>query len=281
MSGLANLQQPAGDFMAKGNAGSAAAGDGQKHMTLTEVAKRSGLSMPTLQKYKQRYGDRIPSVGKGRKQRYPEESLPVFAQLREENMARRGRPRKDAAATPARRRGRPRKTGSGAAATNGRRRGRPRKAASGGGEKLLTLTQVGEQTRISYPTLLRYVKSSLARIPHVGAGRRRRFKPEAVSVFQQLRGESRRGRPPGSKTGSKTKTGARRGRPPGSKTKTGARRGRPPGTATGARRGRPPGIANAAAGAAVTRLSSLLKRLERRLAAVERELKKPLRVVRR
>jgi hypothetical protein len=104
--------------MAKESAGSAAAaGDGQRLMTLTEVAKRTKMSMPTLQKYKKRHGDRIPSVGKGRTQRYPEESLPVFNQLREENLARRGRPRKDGSAAPAgpRRRGRPRWAAPGAA----------------------------------------------------------------------------------------------------------------------------------------------------------------------
>src|SRR5438045_2296222 len=67
-------------------------------LTLTEVAKRTGISMPTLQKYKKQHADRIPSKGKGRAQRYPEESLAVFSTLRDENMAKRGRPRKDAAA---------------------------------------------------------------------------------------------------------------------------------------------------------------------------------------
>jgi hypothetical protein len=122
--------------MAKENAGSAAAGDGQRLLTLTEVARRVDTSMPTLQKYKKRYGDRIPSVGKGRTQRYPESALPVFEQLRKENLARRGRPRKNAAAAPgapapAKRRGRPRKAVAAAAVVAKRRPGRPRKAAAG------------------------------------------------------------------------------------------------------------------------------------------------------
>jgi DNA-binding transcriptional MerR regulator len=255
--------------MAKENAGSAAAaGDGQRLMTLTEVAKRTRMSMPTLQKYKKRYGDRIPSVGKGRTQRYPDESLPVFEQLKKENMARRGRPRKNPAAPgapPAKRRpGRPRKS-SAAPAPAARRRGRPRKAAApapapapaGGGEGLLTLTQISETAGISYPTLLRYVKLHLKKLPHVGRGRRRRFKPEAVPVFQQLRSESRRGRKPG-------KAAARRGRPPG----------------TGARRGRPPGSGRAAAGATDSGLAAILQRLEKRLASLEEAVKKPFRLVR-
>jgi hypothetical protein len=270
--------------MANESAASAATGgDGQRLMTLTEVAKRTKLSMPTLQKYKKRYGDRIPSVGKGRTQRYPEKALPVFEQLREENLARRGRPRKDAAAAPPRprRRGRRRQAGAvPAVPANGRRRrrrGRPRQAA-GGGERLLTLTEIQQQTKISYPTLLRYVKTHGRRIPSVGSGRRRRYKPEAVAVFQKLRSESRRGRRPAS--GAKA-AGARRGRPPGARQAgAGKRRGRPPGSGA-KRRGRPPGRPPAAAGGGLgARVTSLLRKLEQRLAKIENEIKKPLRLVR-
>ncbi|HEV8241080.1 MAG TPA: hypothetical protein VGS57_17065 [Thermoanaerobaculia bacterium] len=256
--------------MAKENAGSAAAaGDGQRLMTLTEVAKRTKMSMPTLQKYKKRYGDRIPSVGKGRTQRYPDEALPVFEQLKKENLARRGRPRKNAApggAAPApakRRPGRPRKNAAAPAPAPAKRRGRPRKAAAGttgGGEGLLTLTQVAESTGISYPTLLRYVKLHGNRLASVGRGRRRRFKAEAVPMFQQLRSESRRGRKPG---------------------KAAARRGRPPGT-TGARRGRPPGSGSAAAGgnAVTAGFAAALRRIEKQLADLQNAIKKPFRLVR-
>ncbi len=264
--------------MPKETAGSAAAGGGQRLLTLTEVAKQINASMPTLQKYKKRYGDRIPSVGKGRTQRYPESALPVFEQLRKENMARRGRPRKDAAAAPgasapAKRRGRPRKAAVVAVAAK-RGPGRPRKVAAaqvaaqgaaqgaptGGGEGLLTLTQVAGTTGISYPTLLRYVKLHGKRLPSVGRGRRRRFKAEAVPVFQQLRSESRRGRKPGSKVAK------RRGRPPG------------PGKAP-ARRGRPPGSGRAAT-ADTSGLAGILRSLEQRLAGIESALKTPYRLVR-
>jgi len=259
--------------MAKESAGSAAAaGDGQRLMTLTEVAKRTKMSMPTLQKYKKRYGDRIPSVGKGRTQRYPDEALPVFEELKRENLARRGRPRKNAApgaAAPApakRRPGRPRKNAAAppAPAPVKRRPGRPRKAvaaSTGGGEGLLTLTHVAESTGISYPTLLRYVKLHGKRLPSVGRGRRRRFKAEAVPVFQQLRSESRRGRKPG---------------------KAAARRGRPPGTSTGARRGRPPGsgAATGATAAVTAGLAAALRRIEKQLADLQNAIKKPLRLVR-
>ena len=186
----------------------------RKLYTLSEISQRTGISMPTLQRYKKMYQSRIPSEGKGRKQRYPEESLPVFEQLRVENAGRRGRPRKDASAPRAaasaakRGRGRGRKAAAAPAATAAKR-GRGRKAAaakpaaaakrgrkpaaSGGRSNLLTLGQVSTQTGISYPTLVRYVRLHSNRLPSEGTGRSRRFHPEAVDVFRQLRSESGRG----------------------------------------------------------------------------------------
>jgi hypothetical protein len=73
----------------------------EKLFTLSEVSQRTGISMPTLQRYKKTYQGRIPSEGVGRKQRYPEHALPVFAELRTENAGKRGRPRKNAAAAGA------------------------------------------------------------------------------------------------------------------------------------------------------------------------------------
>jgi len=145
----------------------------QKLLTLTEVSEQTGISMPTLQRYKKGYQDRIPSVGKGRKQRYPEDALPVFEQIKKENVKRRGRPRKSESA--------PKKA----------KAPRKQRADTSG---LLTLTKIAEETGISYPTLVRYVKLYKDRIPHRGSGRGRRFLPEAVEVFKQLRAESPRGR---------------------------------------------------------------------------------------
>lgn len=140
-------------------------------LTLSEVSRRTRISMPTLQKYKKRYAARIPSVGLGRRQRYPLASLAVFQQLREEGLSRRGRRRKVAtSARPA--------------------------AASGVPEGLLSLQQIRSETGISYPTLLRYAKLYLDRIPHVGTGKRRRYPRQAVDVFRELRRSSTRGRKP-------------------------------------------------------------------------------------
>ena len=164
----------------------------EKLYTLTEVAKRTNISMPTLQRYKKLYQDRIPSSGAGRTQRYPEDALDVFRQLKDENMGKRGRPRKNAS-PDARTVKRPksssrvRRAAAMAAAKKAER-------AGGSSDSLLTLKQIEGLTGISYPTLLRYVKTSLKRIPHKGTGRKRRYLPEAVGVFKTLREESRRGR---------------------------------------------------------------------------------------
>lgn len=234
-----------------------------KLYTLTEVSKRTKISMPTLQRYKKLYQSRIPSKGTGRSQRYPEAALDVFLQLKQENIGRRGRPRK---------------SDSGGAAKKARakkapaRRGRPKKAAaakkkSASGRKLLTLTEISKQTGISYPTLLRYVKSNLDEIPHEGEGRSRRFKPAAVAVFKRLRGASSRGRgrPPAAKPVK------RRGRPPGRPKKAAAKK---PG-----RRGRPPkSAADAAVSSKLKELEKANKALERRLNQLERKLRKPVKV---
>lgn len=203
---------------------------GGKLYTLSEIAKLTGVSMPTLQRYKKLYQDRIPSVGEGRRQRYPESSLPVFNELKIENAGRRGRPRKDASAPAAQGRGRKpaaRKSSGAArparvarAAQPAARRGRPpaaarrgqkgagapRRGARGGKEGLLTLTQISKETGISYPTLVRYVRLHSDRLPHEGTGRSRRFYPKAVEVFRLLRQESgrserRRGPAPGAGRG--------------------------------------------------------------------------------
>jgi predicted DNA-binding transcriptional regulator AlpA len=213
---------------------------GEKLFTLSEISQKTGISMPTLQRYKKMYQDRIPSAGEGRKQRYPESALPVFDEIKTENAGKRGRPRKDPSAPrperPAKRAGgrkaaaapRPaaaakRTAGRKAAATpTGRRPGRPSKSGNqksgsqkSGGQKpgnLMTLTQISETTGISYPTLVRYVRIHADRLPSEGKGRARRFYPQAVDVFRQLRSESGRGgRKKGSGAAAKS-TGTGRGR---------------------------------------------------------------------
>ncbi|MEO1368016.1 MAG: helix-turn-helix domain-containing protein [Acidobacteriota bacterium] len=216
-------------------------------LTLTEVSERTNISMPTLQRYKKQYQDQIPSRGSGRTQRYPVEALEVFTQLKEENMKKRGRPRKNKAAED-----KPKTV---------RRPPAPRAKPAESEDNLITLKEIGEQTGISYPTLLRYVKSNIARIPHVGEGRGRRYPPEAIDVFRTLRQESRRGR-----------KAARSGAPASTTVRT----------ATRVR----PAAASPASSGALEELQAQLKelqkshmQLQRHVQHLEKELAKPFKVV--
>jgi predicted DNA-binding transcriptional regulator AlpA len=203
--------------------------DDEKLFTLSEIAQKTKISMPTLQRYKKLYQNRIPAVGSGRKQRYPESAIPVFNEIKGENIGRRGRPRKDASEAgtrrvAGRRAGRPAATAAPRGRATPARRGRPPavrpagrpagRAGAGRGARrtpgnLLTLTQVSEMTGISYPTLVRYVRLYSDRLPHEGKGRARRFHPEAVEVFRELRQQSGRGgRKPGSGGGRAAANGA-------------------------------------------------------------------------
>jgi hypothetical protein len=189
----------------------------EKLYTLSEISQRTGISMPTLQRYKKSYQGRLPSVGSGRKQRYPEHALPVFEEIRTENAGRRGRPRKSAAAGAprgARKPGRP-----------GRRPGRAgkRPAAAAGRRAGAAGRRAGAAAR---------------------AGRRpagRRPGRPAGAAARRARPAARRGRPPG------RAAAARPGRPrkaaagPGRPRRAAGRVGRPAGSgrraAGGKRRG--------------------------------------------
>jgi len=151
----------------------------KKLYTLSEVSSRTGISMPTLQRYKKLYQARLPAVGEGRRQRYPIEALRVFLTLKKESDRRRGRVGK-------------KRTSARAVKRNAKSKEPQQESRDEG--PLLTLLQVGRMTGISYPTLLRYVRLHILQIPHQGSGRRRRYRPEAVAVFQRLREQSRRGR---------------------------------------------------------------------------------------
>lgn len=159
---------------------SAAAAGKKNLLTLGELARRAGVSMATAQRYKRLYQDRVPSEGEGRKQRYPVAAVKVFRDLKKERIANRAAGRRKSPKKPA-------------------------KAASSG-TALLTLSSISSQTNISYPTLQRYVKLFSDRIPHEGVGRKRRYHPDSVAVFRQLRAESRPGRKP--KAGGQVKATA-------------------------------------------------------------------------
>lgn len=233
-----------------------------KLYTLTEVARQTNISMPTLQRYKKLYQDRIPSQGQGRLQRYPGEALDVFRQLKKENIGRRGRPRKNAAAKVAPAKARGRKPAAKPAARAAK--AKAAKPADG----LLTLTQIGQMTGISYPTLLRYVKTNLKALPHKGTGRARRFKPEAVPVFKDMRSKSKRGR-----KAKKLMAAAAVPAKPKAKAKAAPKAARK-------RPGRPPKTVEASE--LLSRINSLEKtnaRIMRDLARIQKKLSKPIKVV--
>lgn len=160
--------------------------------TLSAVAEKTGISLNTLVRYKKKHQRRIPSVGKGRSQRYPKEAFPVFARIKEENLAKRGVKKRTKRKSTRRRV--PTKR-----AKRKSSRGKKSSAARAGAEELLTLRQVAELARISYGTAARYANVHAARIPYQGGGRKRRYPKKAVAVFKKIRSESKPGRKPGAK----------------------------------------------------------------------------------
>lgn len=169
---------------------------GPSLLTLSSICQETGISYPTLQRYVRLFGDRIPHEGEGRKRRYHPDAVAVFRELRAESKPGRKPKAAPAAKSPARKKRKARAAAKPAAAA----------------PKLLTLTAIGQQTGISGPTLQRYLKLYGDRIPHEGEGRKRRYHPEAVAVFRELRSQSRRGRKPKAKVAAAAKTPVRRKR---------------------------------------------------------------------
>ena len=159
------------------------AAGGPSLLTLSSIGQQTGISYPTLQRYVRLFGDRIPHEGEGRKRRYHPDSVAVFRELRAESKPGRKPKAEPAARPPARK----------------KRKARAAAKPEAAGPKLLTLTAIGQQTGISGPTLQRYLKLYGDRIPHEGEGRKRRYHPEAVAVFRELRSQSKRGRKPKAK----------------------------------------------------------------------------------
>ncbi|MEM7482810.1 MAG: helix-turn-helix domain-containing protein [Acidobacteriota bacterium] len=153
-----------------------------KLLTLSEVSRRANISMPTLQRYKKEYQDRIPSQGEGRKQRYPASAIAVFQQIKKENVSKRGRPSRQASSS-----------GAKAKAKGGRRassRRQSKKASPAKKGDLLTLKEVSKRVGVSYPTASRYAKIHQDEIPSEGEGRKRRYPVKAVDVFKRLKKEN-------------------------------------------------------------------------------------------
>lgn len=119
-------------------------------------------------------------------------------------------------------------------------------------EGLLTLKEVQRQTGISYPTLRKYVDIHSDEIPSEGEGRRRRYPPEAVEVFRAIRQRKGKG-------------------------------GRPRKKATEAKSGRstaPAAAVPAEVGRRLARIEKSLDKLAQQMSRLEKELRKPLKIVR-
>lgn len=165
----------------------------RKLYTLTEVGTKAGVSMPTMQRYKKEYQQRIPSQGKGRTQRYPEEAIAAVREIKEENLKRRGGARRGKAKTRAK--------------TKTKTKAR---AAAKTSETYLPLTEIARRAGISYPTARKYAAQNAGSVPSRGRGRSRRYGVETVEVFKRLRSQSRRGRRPGAARGGRKRATARR-----------------------------------------------------------------------
>lgn len=78
---------------------------------------------------------------------------------------------------------------------------KPAKTSRSTSTSLLTLGQIAERTGISYPTLVRYVRDHGDRLPSEGEGRSRRYYPEAINIFNEIRSTTKGGRKPGAGKG--------------------------------------------------------------------------------
>lgn len=196
-------------------------GTEERMFSLMEVAQETGIAMPILLRYKREHPNRIPSSGSGAQQRFPEKAFAIFQQIHDEEMSEREAPRRGGfglLSLPRVKRSReqpedpPKRRPEAPAAEEST--AQPAETtpepASGAtapttGEATLTLKDISETLGIAYPTVARYATKFPDRIPHEGEGRRRRFPPEAIEVFRQIRKESKPGRPPKSKSKAKPK----------------------------------------------------------------------------
>jgi len=143
----------------------------RKLLSLSELEELTGMKRSVLVRYARRYQDRIPSIGLDEEQRFPPRAVPIFLSIAKEV--------ETASAT--------------SAEQTLMHRELNRAPAAGMPKNLLRLSEISKLTGISYPSLVRYLRTQGDRIPGVGEGRERRFPPEAVEIFRVLRQESGRG----------------------------------------------------------------------------------------
>jgi excisionase family DNA binding protein len=189
-----------------------------QNYSLVEVAQKTGIPMPILLRYKREHPDRVPSVGSGSQQRFPEEAIEVLKQIHQEATGREEEPRRGGfglLSLPRLRKQvrRPDEdtdedAAQEAAEAEPAKRARAVSGTSAAAGEGMTLVEVSEKLGIPYPTVARYASQHGDRIPHHGSGRSRRFPEEALAVFEQIRKESKPGRPPKRKAKAKREAAA-------------------------------------------------------------------------
>jgi DNA-binding transcriptional MerR regulator len=189
----------------------------KQNYSLVEVAQKTGIPMPILLRYKREHPDRVPSIGSGSQQRFPEEAIEVLTQIHQEATGREEEPRRGGfglLSLPRLRKQvrRPDEDEEAAEAKPAKRGRASTGAATGEG---MTLVEVSEKLDIPYPTVARYASQHGDRIPHHGSGRSRRFPEAALEVFEQIRKESKPGRPPKKKAKAKREAAGAAGRATG------------------------------------------------------------------
>lgn len=180
-----------------------------QNYSLVEVAQKTGIPMPILLRYKREHPDRVPSIGSGSQQRFPEEAIEVLRRIHQGETQRQEEPRRGGFGLLSLPRLRkqvrrddeePEVEGTAEAGETDEPAGQAARSTTSPPVDGMTLVEVSEKLGIPYPTVARYASQHGDRIPHHGRGRSRRFPAEALEVFEKIRRESKPGRPPKKKS---------------------------------------------------------------------------------
>ena len=68
--------------------------DAPKTYSLTEISKLTGISMPTLLRYKRDHLDRLPHLGDGKSMQFYSPAIAAVSNIKSENIRKRGNRRK-------------------------------------------------------------------------------------------------------------------------------------------------------------------------------------------
>lgn len=156
-------------------------------LTLTDLARRAGISPATAHRYQKEHGDLLPSRGEGRTRRYLPSAVEVLRGLFTKKRRERGvgaQPRGPRKAAAGRRPG---------SAPRSARQATPGQGARQGRSAFVAQDRPDDRDRLPDAAALRGAART-GDPAGAGTGRKRRFPPEAVPVFVALR--QHRGRLP-------------------------------------------------------------------------------------